>query len=228
MRRLITAVDLRALLADGQKTLVIPPDSILSPSAKDLAKELRLELCREGSVTHVMQLPELVMASSRPADNRVESEIKAKADAKAITSESSETEIKELVCKVLTECLKPACANPKVTYVKGKEVVISQFDQAPPGQKVGMVDVVTSREGNLGAGFMTYERSWLPWHLTYDEVEYVLEGEFHLEVNNKLIKAGPGDVIYIPKDSQVVFSSPSYAKVFYVTYPSNWTELSGN
>lgn len=236
MKRLITAAELRVLLVDGQKTLVIPPDSILSPSAKDLAKELHLELCREGSVTHVMQHPELAVSSAVLADKKAETEAKPKATATAKLSEpsesgecsqSSEVEIKELVCKVLAECLKPACANPKVTYVKGKEVVISQFDQAPPGQKVGLVDVITSREGNLGAGFMTYERSKLPWFLTYDEVDYVIEGEFHLEANNQLIKAGPGDVIYIPKNTQVVFSSPSYAKVFYTTYPSNWDELSG-
>jgi ethanolamine utilization protein EutQ len=35
-------------------------------------------------------------------------------------------------------------------------------------------------------------------------------------------------VIYIPKGAQVVFSSPGFAKVFYVTYPANWDELSNS
>lgn len=225
MKRLITAAELRVLLVDGEKRLVIPFDRILSPSAKDLANELHLEICREGSVTHVMQHPDRVEVSAGP-NGLIESE--ADDNAKENVIDSGRAEIKELVTKVLAEYLKPACADPKVTYVKGKDVVISKFEQAPPGQKVGLVDVITSHEGNLGAGFMTYDRSKLPWYLTYDEVDYVLEGEFHLEVNNQVIKAGPGDVIYIPKNSQVVFSSPSYAKVFYVTYPSNWSELSGN
>jgi len=223
VKRLITALDLRGMIGHGEKTLVVPKDSIFSPSAQDLAKELSLEICRQGSVTHVMQHPE---AAQPPLAAEAKS-----ADAECQTGAvggAKETDIRALVSKVLTECLKPACAEPKVTHVKGQEVIIPAFDQAPPGQKIGMVDVVTSREGNLGAGFMTYERSKLPWHLTYDEVDYVVEGEFHLEVNHQLIKGGPGDVIYIPKGSHVIFGSPSYTKVFYVTYPSNWAELSGN
>lgn len=221
MKRLVTAVDLRRMIEHGEKTLVVSADSIISPSAQDLAKELSLEICRQGSISHVMQHPQAVQSSLAPkallADNESQ-----KASAKG------EAEIRGLIIKVLAEYLKPACAEPKVTQVKGQEVMIPAFDQAPSGQKIGMIDVITSREGNLGAGFMTYDHSKLPWHLTYDEVDYVIEGEFHLEVNHQHLKGGPGDVIYIPKGSHVVFSSPSYAKVFYVTYPSNWAELSGN
>jgi ethanolamine utilization protein EutQ len=99
------------------------------------------------------------------------------------------------------------------------------FAQAPAGQKIGMTDVITERDGNLGAGFMTFEKSKLPWTLTYDEMDYVVEGEFTVETGGKLYTMKPGDVFYIPKNTSVVFSSPSFCKVFYVVYPSNWFSL---
>ncbi|MDA8226187.1 MAG: cupin domain-containing protein [Desulfitobacterium hafniense] len=216
MKRLLTAVELRALVKDG-KTVVLPAETILSPSAKDLAKELGINLTIEGSVSHLIdQQPKKEQDSLNSLNS-----------SKKEASPTSDSDIRKVVVKVLGEYLKPACPNPVPTHVKSEKVNIQDFEQAPPGQKIGMVDVVTSREGNLAAGFMTFERSSLPWFLTYDEVDYVVEGEFHLQVDNKLIKAGPGDVIYIPKHSKVVFSSPNFTKVFYVTYPANWAEISG-
>ena len=127
--------------------------------------------------------------------------------------------------KILSEVLKPACENPKATHVMGKNVVIQPFPEAPQGQKVGLVDVIDARVGNLASGFMTFDHARLPWLLNYDEVDYVIDGDFVLEVEGKVFRAVAGDVLYIPKGSQVVFSSPTFCKVFYATYPANWADL---
>jgi ethanolamine utilization protein EutQ len=37
-----------------------------------------------------------------------------------------------------------------------------------------------------------------------------------------VVIGNPGDIIYIPKGSDIFFGSPSYAKVFYVTFPADW------
>jgi len=85
--------------------------------------------------------------------------------------------------------------------------------------------VIDSRVGNLACGFMTFDHSRLPWLLNYDEVDYIIEGDFVLEVEGKVFHAKAGDVVYIPKGSQVVFSSPTFCKVFYATYPANWADF---
>jgi len=72
---------------------------------------------------------------------------------------------------------------------------------------------------------MTFDHAKLPWLLNYDEVDYVIEGEFVLEVEGKVFRAKAGDVVYIPKGSQVIFSSPTFCKVFYATYPANWADF---
>lgn len=216
MVKLISAGTLRDMAASG-KNVVVPKDSILTPSAKDLAKELGLNIIREGEQDSVNSVCSSSCNNNLFAEKVTETgnEIQLQSD-----------EIKSIVRKVLDDVLKPVCPDPKPKHVDGEKVNIPPFDTGNPQQKIGLIDVVTSREANLAAGFMTFDHSELPWYMTYDEVNYVLEGEYVLKIENEIFKAKPGDVIYIPKGKNVVFSSPTFAKVFYVTYPANWAECS--
>ncbi|OLN24705.1 cupin domain-containing protein [Desulfosporosinus metallidurans] len=205
MGRFISAAVLREM-AKVDKTIVLDEDSVLTPSAKDLAKELGISICKGRE--EIVGRSVIVKQAQESAEPVILNE-----------------DLKKAVQKILGEVLKPACENPKATHVKGENVVIQPFLEAPPGQNVGLVDVITAREGNLCSGFMTFDHSNLPWFLNYDEVDYIIEGEFVLEVEGKVFRAKAGDVVYIPKGSQVVFSSPTFCKVFYATYPANWADF---
>ena len=213
MGRFISAAVLREM-AKVDKTIVLDEDSVLTPSAKDLAKELGISICKGRE--------EIV---GRPARQTNTPQQDVKAELEITEPIILNEDLKKAVQKILGEVLKPACENPRATHVKGENVVIQPFLEAPPGQKVGLVDVITAREGNLCSGFMTFDHSSLPWFLNYDEVDYIIEGEFVLEVEGKVFRAKAGDVVYIPKGSQVVFSSPTFCKVFYATYPANWADF---
>jgi len=222
MGRFISANVLRDM-AKLEKNIVLEEDSVLTPSAKDLAKELGITISkgRQEIISHTVvgqSVGQLVNLQSSVKEVSVSS-------GTATDAESQSDDLKKAVQRILGEVLKPACENPKATHVKGETVVIQPFPEAPPGQKVGLVDVIDSRVGNLASGFMTFDHSKLPWFLNYDEVDYVIEGEFVLEVEGQVFRAKQGDVVYIPKGSQVVFSSPTFCKVFYATYPANWADF---
>ena len=59
---------------------------------------------------------------------------------------------------------------------------------------IGLVNV--SFSDKLGAGIGVFEHCSIPWHITYDEVICILEGQFTLKVGDKIFKAGPGDVLW--------------------------------
>ena len=200
MAKLISAAELRELAGDS-KQVVVPAGAVLTPSAYDLAKEMNLAIIRQS-------------VGTEQTANRQETKPAPCA-----------SEVQEIVRRVLDKMTKPACANPRLTHVKADGIALEPFDQAPPGQKIKLKDVITSREANLGAGFMEFDRSELPWHLTYDEVDYVVEGIFTLQSGGTTYTCKAGDVLYIPKDTKVVFGSPTQARVFYVTYPANWADL---
>lgn len=207
MAKLISANELRELAGDC-KQVAIPQGCILTPSAYDLARELKLTL----------------LPSDHKAEQKDDRE-KMQANAMESMPVQSHDTISLIVKRVIERLHQPACPQPRLTHIAGNDVKLDPFDKAPPGQCVKLKDVLTSREANLGAGFMEFDHSEFNWHLTYDEVDYVVSGTFTLKSGGKTYTCQAGDVLYIPKDSPVVFGSPSQARVFYVTYPVNWADL---
>ena len=48
---------------------------------------------------------------------------------------------------------------------------------------IGLVNL--SFSDKLGAGIGVFEDCSIPWHITYDEVIYIFEGQFTLQVGDK-------------------------------------------
>jgi ethanolamine utilization protein EutQ len=108
--------------------------------------------------------------------------------------------------------------------VRGNSVQLGNFAAAGPNRNVGLLDLVTGKDGSpMTAGIMSWSRADnFPWKLDYDEVDYVLEGILQITIDGRTHQGKPGDVIYIPKGSAVLFGTPSHTRVFYVTYPADW------
>jgi ethanolamine utilization protein EutQ len=196
-------------MATKSREIVLETGSRLTPSARDYATMMGLTIIQKHDRY-------ITRESRRLAPHQ---EVQAP-PASPLAANIKDIGVNELVQKVMVEFQHQACPNPRATHVKNGSFQIRPFSVDVPGLKMGLADVVTSREANLAAGFMTFDHSELPWHMAYDEVDYVIEGDYVLKVDNQVFRARPGDVLYIPKGSQVVFSSPGFVKVFYVTYPS--------
>lgn len=223
MKTFISLNMLRELSSD-KKVVCLDENSVLSPSARDYARE-------KGLVVYLNGLKDPIVGVSTgekpcPAEKPAQSCSDTKsADGKICIDTDT---LKEVITKAIREHEKqnnkPICENPKVMKVEGDKVVMMPFEEAPAGQKVCLTDVITEREGSLGAGFMTFDHAELPWTLEYDEVDYVVEGEFTIKTGGKLYEMKQGDVFHIPKGTSVVFGSPSFGKVFYSVYPANWMD----
>lgn len=213
---------LRDLSADS-KTVCLDENSVLSPSARDYAREKGLVVYLKGKKDPIVGIStgEPPCQAEKPAQD-CSKETKVSGSNLSIDTDTLKAIITKAVLENNKQNNKPICENPKAMKIEGDKVVMEPFSEAPAGQKIGMTDVITEREGNLGAGFMTFENSELPWTLSYDEVDYVVEGEFTIKTGGKLYTMKPGDVFHIPKGTSVVFGSPSFCKVFYVVYPANW------
>lgn len=94
-----------------------------------------------------------------------------------------------------------------------------------PNDRVWTRDLFTLEESpRLGCGLMVMERTTFPWTLTYDEMDYVIEGRLDILVNGQKVSAGPGEVICIPKGTSIQFSAPDKARFLYFVYPANWQD----
>ncbi|MGI5874763.1 MAG: cupin domain-containing protein [Bacillota bacterium] len=80
---------------------------------------------------------------------------------------------------------------------------------------------------NMTSGIMEFDNSSLDWTLTYDEMDYVIDGTLEFIVNGQRFTGHAGDSFYIPANTHVTFTTPNKAKFFFVTYPANWAETCG-
>lgn len=139
--------------------------------------------------------------------------------------------LREIIGKVISSMQVSGivrCRDPKsgVMSIDGSKVEMEPFDTGRQGDQVWLKDVITSEDNkNLAAGYMLIEKTEFPWTLTYDEVDYIIEGELTIKINGQDIVAKPGDILLIPAGSSIIFSALDRAKFVYITYPANWSEL---
>lgn len=140
-----------------------------------------------------------------------------------------ESLIRKVVGEVLAEqsCPIEKDVDPQtgIMSVKAGKVVCQRFDTGKPGDKVYLADVVSLEESpRLGCGMMEMDHSSFEWTLKYDEIDYIIDGVLEIKLKNKTIRGEKGDIIFIPRDSEIVFSTPGVTRFMYVTYPANWSE----
>jgi len=90
---------------------------------------------------------------------------------------------------------------------------------------VRLIDLLTEEESpRVGCGLMEMDHTCFPWTLKYDEVDYVISGTLDIIIDGRLVRATAGQVIFIPKNTSIQFSTPDSVRFFYVVYPINWSE----
>lgn len=141
----------------------------------------------------------------------------------------SESLIRNIVERVLREAVESEKApfekhvDPSgIIGIKTSTVKCEPFEQ----DGVALKDLVTLEEApRMGAGVMELDHTSFEWTLTYDEYDMVIEGELEIEIDGRIVRGGPGDIIYIPKGSHIHFQTPTFTRYAYFVYPANWQEL---
>jgi ethanolamine utilization protein EutQ len=225
-KRIISKFDIERLKSDGQKTLRLEPGDTLTPLARDTALELGIKI-EDG---HEPARPSAAAPSqsASPDDDKLEAIVKA------------------VLAKLGPSAAAPACApcaTPKVygsrpgglkhqkmprdcdmppLELRNAEGVLCN----PPEIDFRLQDVITMEDSaSIAGGFMSFHKGkGITWTLNYDEIEYVVEGRLEIAYDGKTIYADPGDTIFIPKGSSVHWNTPTWVKIFYATFPSNWAD----
>ena len=134
--------------------------------------------------------------------------------------------LEALVRQVLLEKLGGGAHG--VRAVRVPDLPVSEehrMDTGDPRHRFYTRDLFSLQESpRLGAGIMEMTDTTFPWTLRYDEMDYVISGRLDVLIGGERVSAGPGEVIYIPKDSSIQFSVTGHARFLYFVYPANWQE----
>ncbi|MBP1890508.1 ethanolamine utilization protein EutQ [Clostridium moniliforme] len=210
MKRLVCANDMEAFVNSGKKTFFIEEDVILTPSAKDIAKNNGIEFTTKK-------------VNEKEIEN-LDGE-KILDIFKAMINEGLLQEILKTLTNANSSKFNAECDKSGLKVVRGSSVKMDVFDTGNPDANVHFQELVNKDESKMSAGLLTIEDSKFEWELTYEEIDYVIEGTLTIEINGKTYTANEGDILFVPSGSKVVWGSPNKAKVFYTTYPANWADL---
>lgn len=211
MKHLISVAEVKAVLEDNQSTLYIDDATIVTPAAVDFARENGIILSKSVAPVEVSTASK---GSSEPGHIDMDKVVNA---------------LKEIMLggtdiKSFSRCKD---SHSKFQIVHGKQnIEFEEFDTGVPGNRVQYKEILNAEESpNMAVGLLKIISSSFPWHLSYDEVDYVLEGSVTITINGEEHTAYAGDVIYVPDGSDVIWTANEYAKLLYVTYPANWADL---
>lgn len=216
MKKLICTKDVETMNKQGKKVCYFDGNTVITPSAKDLAKLCGIEFSFESDYC-VGKAPEALKTCGSEID-----------------SDMIYTVLKAMVDKSLLKGLLESASNqPYLTerdssglkLVRGDSVRYDKFDTGNPNNKVFHQELISKNDSTMNAGFLSIENCSYEWELCYEELNYVIEGTLTITINGKTVTAYPGDVLYVPSGIKVVWGSPDKAKVFYATYPSNGADL---
>ena len=222
MKKLVCADEVKAAAEKGQKLFCVDCNTIITPAAKDLAKQLSVEFTVDSPIAghHICK-----DSSLQKKDNHET----------AIDKDMIYQVVKALLTNsLLARVSAPSPETPFRAYcdpksglkiVRGRTVKLETFDTGKPSTNVAYREVVSKDDSQMSAGFSTIEKSSFEWELCYEEIDIVLEGSLSIIINGETYHAHQGDVLFVPKGSKVTWSSSDYVKLFYVTYPANWPEL---
>ncbi|MHB9093481.1 MAG: cupin domain-containing protein, partial [Eubacteriales bacterium] len=236
MKALVTAETVKSHAKSGQTSMEIPAAAIITPAARDAAGELGIKFLTQKAGANTVKPAGSEMPGRRSPALSGEQPRSVPGGQSIVSPGKSLDEglVQKIVQAVLAE-LSPAAggnfvkeADPGgLMLVRGNTVKLDSFDTGNPKDRVGIKNLLTTGESpHMAAGFMTMDRCSFPWELNYEEVDYIIEGTLELEINGVTYRGGPGDVFYIPANSNIKFKCQDRVKFFYVTYPANWAELS--
>jgi ethanolamine utilization protein EutQ (cupin superfamily) len=113
--------------------------------------------------------------------------------------------------------------HPAKPMVLREDEAAYEVLEAAPALELGRV-LTTAGTTALGGGFARFrtEGELAGWTLEYDEVFFVLSGELTLRREDETLRAGPGEILLIPKGATVTYRGAAGTKAFFVLHPRNW------
>lgn len=190
MKKLICAEDIETLYKEGKQCLTVTKQTIITPSAKDLAEEYNI----------VFQMQTDPVRTTNPA--------------------AYETISKEGLVSLLRQLLNDAgidgFSDVPFAYEKhrsGLKVVKGSTVKLKPlnldNSRVRYQELITPAESRFSCGIMEIDDGCFYDDKTLESFNYIIEGELQLTIDGTTYTATKGDTIFIPENQAISWSTPN-------------------
>lgn len=117
--------------------------------------------------------------------------------------------------------MKPRKPRPRIKLIKKAE---RRFERkpTPPGWRQLARDVGPDISATFGGGVAEYKTCRFEWTLLYDEYLFGLSGRLTIRVGRKAYHIDPGDGLWLPANTKIVYECKKRARALYMVYPIDW------
>jgi ethanolamine utilization protein EutQ len=190
MKKLICAADIEALHKEGEKCLLVTKQTIITPSAKDLAEEYQIVFQMQAETEGIIDL----------------------APYESISKEGLVSLLRQLVAEAgINQLSNLPFAYEKHTsglkIVKGTTVKLNPVQ--PDNPRIRYQELITPTESRFSGGILEIEESSYYDDTGLESLSYVIGGELQLTIAGTTYTANQGDTIFIPENQAVSWSTPN-------------------
>lgn len=219
MKKLICATDMEKFLKDGNKKFYIDKDTILTPSARDIAKNSNIEIIiGEGD--------NCICNDKKSSIENLEVE-KMMDMLKVFMNEGLIQEIIKKLSQTKNSKFDVEGDITGFSIVKGNSIKMELFD--PEGDPNAFYQELFSDEkSGSSMGIFSLEDTTFPYEVLNPEILYLVSGKMSLNLNNSNYNCEKGDIIFIPPNSKIVFKTKEKTEMLYITNVSlapSWKKL---
>lgn len=189
MKKLICAKDIETLHSKGDQVILIDKQTIITPSAKDLADEYHMVFKKGGS-----------------------QRINTLSDPQEITKEYLVTLLKNLLNEAGITSFeeKPfeyEDHSSGLKIIRGSTVKLSPLNEG--NEAVRYQEILTSQAENFKLGILEMDNSHFLEEDAEESVNYVMDGKLQVTIDEASFEVYKGDIIFIPQHSVIKWSTPS-------------------
>lgn len=195
MKKLIATGDIQKAASEGLKEIVVNKNTLVTPAAHDLARELGIRFVAEKENNN-----------STASNTRINTEL-----------------INRIVQEVLAQLglfninhkpqIERDISGVRLTY--GQTTIFQPIIVSPTGGKVAGAHILSPAESpGLFARFISLENISYDYTAEAPEFCYVISGNVQLKIDDRVYKAQGGDAIYLPPGIRITLSCNEEAKIF--------------
>ena len=223
--QVITEADVVEAAEAGGKIIEAPlGECIVTYGARDKALSLGMEIKEtpeQGYASSTSVAPAVAYSETEEVVSQVTRLIKDRLPLN-LDPEKLENLVRQVATAQLSKSSTPAKYNADqavtqqggVCFIKGNMIPGELSDQIPVDEKVMVMDAFKcSNDSTLAGGYMEWSKASFNRIVDNNEINIVLDGELNLSVDGQTSVVKQGDMVYLPRGTEVLYSAPGRVKL---------------
>ena len=224
-KQVITEADVVEAAEAGGKIIEAPlGECIVTYGARDKALSLGMEIKEtpeQGYASSTSVAPAVAYSETEEVVSQVTRLIKDRLPLN-LDPEKLENLVRQVATAQLSKSSTPAKYNADqavtqqggVCFIKGNMIPGELSDQIPVDEKVMVMDAFKcSNDSTLAGGYMEWSKASFNRIVDNNEINIVLDGELNLSVDGQTSVVKQGDMVYLPRGTEVLYSAPGRVKL---------------